>query len=1156
MRFIHVLLLLVALSPGFVSALGLGKLDLQSALNEPFNARIELVSATVDELDSLNVVLADEAAFQRAGIPFARALSELRFSIKETESGADYILIYSNDPIREPFLNFLIEVSWSKGRLFREYTALLDPPIYADLTTRKKLTQRSPVAETTGTVIREIEDNKVVYNPEYKKTTPAIESGRIPAARTIDYTGGDYGPVVTGDTLWSIASAMRPDTSVSVQQMMLALLRANPEAFINNNINGLKRGHVLQMPEMSDIKSVGKDDAFSQARLQNNLWEEARGAIAATATRRPEGAGQPAPAQPASAGVEPAPAETAGAMPEGEPGLRLVAPAEEGKTMGQGGEAATEALTQELALVNESLEALKLENVDLKDKLSETEAIVDDLKRLIALKENELAALQQQIAKAEMEKAAAAEQKRAQEAQAAKPKPGPEAQKMAKAEQAPEKPAGKQPAAKPAEPKATETPGTSLIPFDLTGVIDIVRNNTLYIIGALGGILLVLISIIFVRRRQSQTAVVIPQSAFPEFEDLTEEPEVSEDDTDINPALAEEEAETILPGAEDETIAPEFAEDRTQIAAPPAFKTAPAPAPAAGAPVQVAQEEEEDPLAEVNVFLAYEHFDQAEEFVKNAIKKDPDNLEFHNKLLEVYYAANNKKGYEEAARVLYDKVNGQGDYWNMAVAMWQEISPNRELFAEPVAGEEEEDTGLSASAGGGGIVNIAGDEGSPGALDLDLDTTAGGTEMPEAETSEDNADILDVTAAVDSGEDILDVTAAVNMEDAIEGDQGDELEMEPAEEDEILDISAASGDDEILDISASGADEGLDFSPDTGAAEEAAAEDEGLDMSLDTGAEETAAEDEGLDFSLDMETEEAAAEDEGLDISLDTGVEEAAAEDEGLDFSLDITKDTEATESKKPTEEETDILDVTSAFNLDIDTDQDADAESAAGEDILDVSRGAVNDLLDVTKSNNIDLDNDDDLLDVTTSATQAGMDADELLEVGEESESGTDESALDLSEGGLDFEIAPDDSAEKGDTDTELTFAGIDITADEEVAADVKADESKDKDYEVDMESTMQIPKRAAMETETDETDESVDEFNIVMDEEDDDADRTIMVPRSTGSGEQSEEDEIATQLDLAKAYVELGDTDNAKTILNEIIAVGNAEQKNQAQEMLDQLG
>ena len=283
-------------------------------------------------------------------------------------------------------------------------------------------------------------------------------------------------------------------------------------------------------------------------------------------------------------------------------------------------------------------------------------------------------------------------------------------------------------------------------------------------------------------------------------------------------------------------------------------------------------------------------------------------------------------------------------------------------------------------------------------------------------------------------------------------------------------------------------------------------------------------------------------------MSLDMEAEETAA-DGGLDISLDITKDAEETENKKATEEETDILDVTSAFNLDTGTDKDAD------EEILDVSKGAVNDLLDVTKSNDLDLDNDDDLLDVTTSATQTGMDAGELLDTGE-SETETDESVLDLSDGGLDFEIAPDDSAEKGDADAELTFAGIDITAGEDEAAKAESDESKDKDYEVNMESTMQIPKRAAMETETDESNESDDEFNIVMDEEDDDADHTIMVPRSTGAGEQSEEDEIATQLDLAKAYVELGDTDNAKTILQEIIAIGNAEQKNQAQEMLDQLG
>jgi Tfp pilus assembly protein FimV len=87
-----------------------------------------------------------------------------------------------------------------------------------------------------------------------------------------------------------------------------------------------------------------------------------------------------------------------------------------------------------------------------------------------------------------------------------------------------------------------------------------------------------------------------------------------------------------------------------------------------------------DLLAEVDVFLAYEQFSQAEEFVKNAIAGDPDNLDIHAKLLEVFYAAGDKKGYEEAAKVLHDKVHGQGSYWDMALAMWQEMSPNRALL--------------------------------------------------------------------------------------------------------------------------------------------------------------------------------------------------------------------------------------------------------------------------------------------------------------------------------------------------------------------------------------------------------------------------------------------------------------------------------------------
>ncbi len=130
MKFRILLVLLALVAPTGVNALGLGKLELLSALNQPFKARVELLSATADELDSLKVSLADQEAFERAGIQRTFLLTSLRFRVEETESGSDYIRIHSSESIREPFLNFLLEINWSKGRLFREYTVLLDPPTY------------------------------------------------------------------------------------------------------------------------------------------------------------------------------------------------------------------------------------------------------------------------------------------------------------------------------------------------------------------------------------------------------------------------------------------------------------------------------------------------------------------------------------------------------------------------------------------------------------------------------------------------------------------------------------------------------------------------------------------------------------------------------------------------------------------------------------------------------------------------------------------------------------------------------------------------------------------------------------------------------------------------------------------------------------------
>ena len=1136
---------LLVLLPGLVQALGLGELDLDSGLNEPFEARIELLSATADELADLKVLLADQEAFQRAGIPRELMLTKLRFEVSESETGPDYIRIYSRDPISEPFLNFLLEISWSKGRLFREYTVLLDPPIYATEEKQRKLALPPAVVEGA-------EDHVVVYEPAFKEHEPSVTPSVsiAPVDREISYAGGDYGPTITGDTLWSIAKAMRPDSSVSIQQTMLALLRANPEVFINNNINGLKRGHVLQMPEIPDIQSATKEEAFAQAQIQNSLWDEARTAIAAAVTQRPEGATTPGPEEVQPEAVDTAADETpatstpveqveqATVKPEGEPELRLVPVPDKGEGASELGAAEStavaagdEELTQELALVNESLEALKLENAELKDNLSETEAIIDDLKRLIVLKEDELAALQQHVAEAEAEKAKAAaetaakaaeekitEEKIVEEAPVAAIVEEPvvdkgaetgaeviaeeevaeEAVITAEAETAKEvetteevgpveEAAVTEEAAVPSEEQPTpeiaekEEGGfiSTFLSSGLTGIVDQLKSNMTIVAGGLAVVMLVVIFGLFSKRHRVEAAIEIPASAFPdfdEFEEDTVQPSASEDVTDINQALKDAEAETILPGAEDETVQPDLEADKTRIIAPPGPQTA-APAPVSA--------EEEDPLAEVNVFLAYEHFGQAEDFVKKAIAREPDNLEFHTKLLEVYYAANNKKGYEKAAEVLHDKVGGRGEHWEMALAMWKELSPNRNLFQTPVAGEEEE-AGLIT---GGGIVNITGDAG------------------------QEDEHVLNVTAADEGEADILDVTAAIDIED----------------EEEVLDVTAATDSDDILDISQAGEDSAIP----------------------------------------------AAADDGSLDFTLESADKE--------EISPDISKSSSDN-----------LLDVTFTGGLDEEKSDEAfDLMTDSAESILDVSHGG-NNLLDVTSTTDFKPEGGDDLLDVTSSgsveisaeepvvAESATKVADDNVLEFDIGMPGDEPKAGDQEEAGLDFELSPDKEAESTDAgDNAMTFdIGLDISsqATGEVPKggldlELQIDEgTENASGLLDMDSTMEIPKPkakpAAAETDSGgalefEIPEVDMEGTVAMphlgldetEEVDDDGDHTVFVPRSSKSEEQSAEDEIATQLDLAKAYVELGDKDNARTILDEIVAIGNSEQRQQAQELLGQI-
>ncbi|UCB53905.1 MAG: hypothetical protein JSW45_08010, partial [Thiotrichales bacterium] len=257
------------LLPDYGFTLGLGEIEVTTALNQELNAEIELLSAAPEDVETLIVKLASREEFNRAGIERPYLLSSLKFS-SEVRNGVPLIRVTSSKPIREPFLNFLIEIDWPKGHMMREYTILLDPPVFMEqqMAPPRSQEQMRPAAmesrpADSGAATEpqsssgfrpammaapSVAAAAPVPVPEPAATAPAAVA---PTTQTAYYQPPEstrsYQPpggyrIQQGDTLWSLADAMRPDQTVSIEQMMLAMLRSNPEAFINGNVNGLKKG--------------------------------------------------------------------------------------------------------------------------------------------------------------------------------------------------------------------------------------------------------------------------------------------------------------------------------------------------------------------------------------------------------------------------------------------------------------------------------------------------------------------------------------------------------------------------------------------------------------------------------------------------------------------------------------------------------------------------------------------------------------------------------------------------------------------------------------------------------------------------------------------------------------------------------------------------
>jgi pilus assembly protein FimV len=385
-------LALIGLSaPAGVFALGLGDIHLHTALNQPLRAEIDLLSTKPGEVEDVTVRLASGGAFARAGVERAFVLTKLRFQPLEKSGGAAAIEVSTEGPVQEPFLDFLIEVNWPSGRVVREYTLLLDPPVsFADEVAPTVADPRGPAAMPRAEVSVRSEvapPSPVPVSPQPLTRAPApvelTDSGAVAAT--------EYGPTRANETLWGIAERVRPDASVSVYQTMMALYESNHSAFFGDNINSLKRGVILRIPDRSEI--VARDDP--QARIdfarQIGNWDARQGEAAARQVASDVSALTETLARQQPAGA---------AAPEAE--LRLVATGTEVEAKqpdGAGADPAElERLRKELMVATEAVEATGQENADLRSRVLGLEEQISSLRRLLGLKDEQLAELQARLA--------------------------------------------------------------------------------------------------------------------------------------------------------------------------------------------------------------------------------------------------------------------------------------------------------------------------------------------------------------------------------------------------------------------------------------------------------------------------------------------------------------------------------------------------------------------------------------------------------------------------------------------------------------------------------------------------------------------------------------------------------------------------------------
>lgn len=278
----YLLLAVMLLLPSIASAAGLGKLTVLSALGQPFHAEIDLISVSKDELGTLSARLASPDAYKQKNLQYSPLLTGLRLNIEKRADGQLYIKVTSTRFANDPFADLLIELYWSSGRIVREYMALIDPPGYG---------------LSSSVSVPAVPQPYPVPAPQPPPAATLVPEKPVAAVKASTGTR-KYGPVKRGETLGKIARSLKP-ADVTLEQMLSGLYRDNPDAFVNGNMNLLKVGETLRVPENQELAAISQQEALKEYRVQVANWKTYRRNLADAARPAPESRKEEAASRPA-----------------------------------------------------------------------------------------------------------------------------------------------------------------------------------------------------------------------------------------------------------------------------------------------------------------------------------------------------------------------------------------------------------------------------------------------------------------------------------------------------------------------------------------------------------------------------------------------------------------------------------------------------------------------------------------------------------------------------------------------------------------------------------------------------------------------------------------------------------------------------------------